>query len=92
MSKKVTFGDIHRLLEAYGFEQTSIKGKHVLFEHKASDTLLMFRPHRRNELVDAMTLSIVQKTLDARGFLESDEFEDALRQVSVDGKAKIKPE
>ena len=88
MTKKVTFGDIHRLLEELGFVQTTVKGKHVVFTHKPSDTLLIFRPHRRNERADPMTLAMVRMSLDQRGFLERDEFERALREGPA---AKAKP-
>lgn len=82
MTAKVTFGQIHRLLGRLGFVRTPVEGPHVLFEHKPSGALLVFRPHRLSERVDAMTLSIVQKTLDEYGLLDRDEFEEALRKAS----------
>ena len=90
MTKNVTFGQVHRLLDGMGFVRKPVEGKHVVFEHKPTDTLLFFRPHRLNERVDAMTLSIVQKTLDLNGFLESDQFEDALRRASANGAPKTR--
>jgi hypothetical protein len=92
MTNKVTFGDIHRLLEKYGFVQTSVDGKYVLFAHKPSGVLLTFRPHRLNERVEPMTLSIVREKLDLNGFLERDEFENALREASAKQAAKTKQE
>jgi hypothetical protein len=72
--------------------QTPVEGKHVVFEHKPSDTQLFFRPHRLNERADPMTLAIVRRALDQRGLLERDEFESALRAASANGKAKAKRE
>jgi predicted RNA binding protein YcfA (HicA-like mRNA interferase family) len=91
LTKKATFGDIHYLLEKFGFVQMPVEGKHVLFKHK-SGVLLMFRPHRLNERVDPMTLSIVRKTLDLNGFLEQDEFESALHEISANHFPKARQE
>ena len=91
-NRKVTFGDIRRLLSEYGFVQPPGDGKAVVFEHKPTNTLLFFRPHRLKERADAFCLAMVQKMLDERGILERDEFEDALRQASADGTSKAKRE
>lgn len=78
MTDQITFDQVQRLLGKVGFVRTPVKGTHVLYEHKRTGTLLAFRPHRDTESVDPMTLSIVRKTLDENGFLESDVFEQAL--------------
>ena len=88
MTKKVTFGDVHRLLKAFGFVLTPVEGSHVLFEHKASETLLPFRAHRLSERVDPVTLAIVRSVLDGRGFLDRDDFDNALQKVIANGRAK----
>lgn len=91
MAKKTTFGEIHRLLGELGFVQMPAKKPAVLFEHKASDTFFIFRPHRLTEPADAMTLSVVRKMLDEKGLLNREEFEDALHQASANGVVKDKP-
>jgi len=90
MAKKVTFGQVRRLLDELGFEKMPHKEPHVVYEHKPSDTLLFFRPHRLREDVDPMTLSIVRKTLDWKGFLEEDKFDAALRKAPANGRPKEK--
>ena len=88
--RKVTFGDIRRLLSEYGFVQLPGDGKAVVFEHKRTNTLLFFRPHRLKERADAFYLAMVEKMLDERAILERDEFEDALRQASPEATSKSK--
>jgi hypothetical protein len=94
MSKKVTFGDVHRLLTGLGFVkktgviETPLRVKFVAFEHEPSDTLLVFRAHRLNEKIDAMNLASVRFMLDARGFIERDDFDDALRDAAANGRTR----
>ncbi len=92
MTERITFGDVHHLLGEFGFEQTPVKGSHVLFEHKPSGTVVAFRPHRRNERIDPMTLAIVRSVLVENGFLEREDFETALREASANGRARAKGE
>jgi hypothetical protein len=90
MSDKVIFGDLHRLLARFNFVRVPVEGKHVLFEHKSSNTLVAFRPHRSTERVDAMTLAAVRKTLVDNGFLERDAFPQALQKAHARRKTKDK--
>ena len=90
MADKVTFGDVHRLLARFDFVRVPVEGKHVFFEHKSSNTLVAFRPHRTTELVDAMTLAAVRKTLVGNGFLERDAFPEALQEARAGRKTKDK--
>ena len=69
VADKVTFGEIRQLLNELGFVQIPARRPAVLYEHKESDTLLIFRPHRLNEPVDAVTLAVVRKFLDEKGLL-----------------------
>lgn len=90
MAERVTFGDIHRLLEKLGFVQAHIEGPHVLFEHEPSGVLLGYRPHRRGERVDPMTLSVTKKMLDLNGFVEETDFEKEVRKATPKRRAKPK--
>jgi hypothetical protein len=87
VANKVTFGEIHRLLDGLGFVQIPARRPAVLFEHKPSDTLLIFRPHRPGEQADAVTVSVVRKMLDEKGLLDREDFDEALREASANGKA-----
>ena len=89
MAEKVTFGDLHRLLEESGFEPVSVNGPYILFEHANSGALQAFRAHRANEIVDPMTLASVRKTLVGFGFIEENEFDKAVREVCAERHSKL---
>lgn len=72
MIERVTFGDVHRLLDQYGFVREPGVKRCVLFKHDESGAVLVFRPHRLSERVDPMTLSIVRWRLVWHEFLEDD--------------------
>ncbi len=90
MTKKITFDTVHRLLDRLGFVQIPAQKSAILFEHKASDTLLVFRPHKRRESIDPVTLSVVRKMLDEKGLLNREEFDEVLHGGLVNGSAKTR--
>lgn len=80
MTRKITFAELCRLLEGLDFAVIS-HPTHVLFEHVPSDTLVILRPHGPREIINATDLAVVRKTLDERGLLAADSFEDFLRKT-----------
>jgi hypothetical protein len=90
MTEKITFGDLHRLLEQYGFARLPANGPYVVFKQEASGALQAFRSHRSTELVDPMTLASVRKTVVEFGFLEDAELKAALRAAADEREAKTK--
>src|SRR2546430_507936 len=79
MTSKITFAELCRLLEAMDFGRTN-QSTHVLFEHPASSTLVVLRPYEPREVVNPVDLAVVRKTLDERGLLPADAFENFLRK------------
>jgi hypothetical protein len=90
MTDKITFGDLRRLLEERAFDQVRVDGPYVVYKHELSGALQAFRSHRPGEVVDPMTLASVRKTLVGFGFMEEDEFEQAVRNAVAERKAKAK--
>jgi hypothetical protein len=90
MTDKITFGDLHRLLEECGFEQSRVNGPYIVFHHGASGALQAFRAHRAGEQVDPMTLASVRKTLVGFGFLDEGAFEGAVRKAAGKRTARAK--
>jgi hypothetical protein len=90
VAEKITFDSVHRLLDGLGFVQIPARKSAVLFEHKASETLLVFRPHKGEESIDPVTLSVVRKMLDEKGLLDREDFDEALHGVSLNGSVKTK--
>jgi len=73
---------LRKFLVGLGFHYTRQSDCEV-FEHKGSDTLFVMRIYRANEQVNPKDLTVVQTTLDYRGFLERDAFEQALLAVKA---------
>jgi len=90
MDRRVTFGDLRGLLVECGFERVPTKEPYVVWEHRDSGVLQAFRRHRTNERADPMTIASVRKSLVANGFMEQEEFENALHESADDriGRAK----
>ena len=81
MTERITFGDVHALLTDLGFKRGHVEGKpYVLFEHKPSGVLFLFRPHRANERIDSGNLTSVRVHLVYNGFLDDDQFEAELKK------------
>ena len=62
----------------------------MVFEHKPSNTIIAFRPHRITERIDEMTLAAVRKTLVEKGFLDQEAFAGALQGARAGRKPKHK--
>jgi hypothetical protein len=90
VAEKINFDTVHRLLDELGFVQIPARESAVLFQHKASDTLLVFRPNKGGESIDPVTLSVVRKMLDEKGLLDRDEFDEVLHGTSLNGLAKTR--
>jgi hypothetical protein len=75
---KVTFAQLRQFLEGFGFEFFRLRDR-LLFEHKDSDTLFVFRRYRANEAVGEADLISVRHQLHYRGFMERDDFDEAVR-------------
>lgn len=82
MSKRVQFRDLRKFLEGLGFTYKR-QSDCVIFQHAASNTIEILRLYRANELVSPRDLAVVRGTLDYRGFIERDEFEQALLAVKA---------
>lgn len=82
MNKRAKFRELRKFLEGLGFKYVRQDDCEV-FEHKASDTLFLMRLYRANELVSAKDLAVVRTSLDYRGFVGRDAFEEALLAVKA---------
>jgi hypothetical protein len=91
MTDKVTFGDLRHLLEECDFHETPVDGPYIVYRHETSGALQAFRSHRRTERVDPMTLASVLKTLVGFGFMEEEDFGDAIREAIAERRAKANP-
>jgi hypothetical protein len=90
MTEKITFGDLRQLLTECDFAPVPVDGPYIVYKHEPSGALQAFRTHRLTELVDPMTLASVRKTLVEFGFMEEEEFEEAVRDAISERQAKSK--
>ncbi len=80
MERKISFAELRQFLERLGFTET-VHPTHVVFEHLASDSLLVFRRYRARDAVSPANLVTVRKLLDERGLVEADEFDNRWRKA-----------
>jgi len=75
------FAVLRRLLLDLDFAEKSGPGAQRIFEHPASDTILIFRPYAVNEKVNIPDVISVRKQLDERGLLAADSFDRKLQKT-----------
>ena len=80
MTNRIRFSELRQLLLDLGFLEVS-QSEQIVFGHKPSDTLFVFRPYRPADPVASYHLIDVKTMLDARGLLSADSFENHLRKA-----------
>jgi predicted RNA binding protein YcfA (HicA-like mRNA interferase family) len=80
-----TYGVFREVLLGLGFADRSVPGSHVQLEQAQSDTVVLLRPYREEEPMDAATLAGVRRILDEKGVVSRDRFDDLLQQRSLAG-------
>jgi hypothetical protein len=80
MSSRIKFSDLRKLLLAIGFNEVSTP-EAIVFGHRASDTLFVFRPYKPSEPVASHNLLDVRRMFDARGFMSADTFENRFKKT-----------
>lgn len=87
-SKKVTYDSLEQLLLHIGFIRGYTAGSHKVYEHTPSDTIILLPPSRPDEVVDAIHLLAVRKTVVERGVLDGDEFDRLLGSAETAALSK----
>ena len=80
MKNNIKFRTLRRFLLDIGFSETVLPAE-VVFHHKASDTLFVFRPYRPDDPVPSYNLVEVESMLDSRGLMSADTFADQFRRA-----------
>jgi hypothetical protein len=80
MTNKITFSKLARLLDGMDFGRAT-EPTHVLFEHPATKSIVVLRRYRPREAVSTADLITVRKTLDERGLMPAESFEDFLQKM-----------
>src|SRR4051812_30893732 len=80
-----TFTTLKRVLLDLGFQTRILPGLHVMFEHQSSDTLVILRPYRDDEVIEQGTLAGIRRLLDEKGVIDRSRLDELLREQSLAG-------
>lgn len=80
---RITFAQLRRLLLDMGFTETVTPKSHVLFVHELSGAEMAFPIYRANRLVMPHHLATARVTLDRKGLMEADDFDEFVESVSA---------
>ncbi len=80
-----TFGTIQRILLDLGFQARSVPGSHVLLERPGTDTWVLLRPYREDEVVWPPNVLSIRELLDSKGILPGERFDELVKERSLAG-------
>jgi hypothetical protein len=78
-----TFGTLRQVLIDLGFRTTTMPAGHIRFDHLPSDTLVILRPYKDDDIVDQGNLQGVRRLLDEKGVVDRNKFDELLRARSL---------
>jgi len=80
MKNEIKFRELRQLLLDLGFRE-ACEPDAVIFQHRTSDVLFVFRPYRAGDFVKEHNLIEVKDMLDARGLMSAETFEDQFKKT-----------
>lgn len=80
MKNNIKFGDLRQLLLKLEFGEYPEPAQ-IVFRHKPSGTLFVFRPYRPSDPVASYNLIEVKDMLDARGLMSAETFENQFKKT-----------
>jgi predicted RNA binding protein YcfA (HicA-like mRNA interferase family) len=83
MNDKIPYNSLRKILLDLGFVEQVVPGKHALFEHAPSGTILVYRIYRPAENITWSDHVKTRRFLDENGILDADLFEARLQQTPV---------
>jgi predicted RNA binding protein YcfA (HicA-like mRNA interferase family) len=83
VTKPVPYRRLRKLLLQLDFQETVVRGSHIVFRHPEPDTLLIYRDYRPEETISAADMAVTRRFLDAWGLVEADTFETVLEETHV---------
>lgn len=81
MRKQITFAGLERALLKTGFVVTRSNGGPKVFRHQATDTMVILPALPGERGVDAVHLVAVSRTLDEKGVIEREAFQELLEGI-----------
>jgi hypothetical protein len=80
---RIKFAQLRQLLLGLGFREVALSESAIGFQHDHSDTLIVLPTYRSNRIVLPHHLATVRMTLDAKGLMDSDDFDDAVASAGA---------
>ena len=80
MKNNIEFSELRRLLLDLDFGEYA-EPEQIVFRHKPSDTLFVFRPYGPTDPVASYNLIEVKNMLDARGLMSAETFENQFKKT-----------
>ena len=79
----ITFEELRELLLELGFSESSPQPYRIRFEHRATETVLLFRAYNSDETVNDRELVVVRRQLVDNGLIEAPAFDRFLAKASA---------
>ena len=83
MSESTTYAQMDAALRRLGFQKTEVNDGPVGYRHAPSDTVVLFKKHRPNEVVPPGTGAATRKLLIERGLVDGAQWDEMLRPVAA---------
>lgn len=83
MIEPITFGQLHGVLEQLGFRRSTGSNDYVAYRHEATDTVLHYPAHHKNDLVPTASILGTRKLLVDRGVVEAEQLENLFHAVAA---------
>jgi predicted RNA binding protein YcfA (HicA-like mRNA interferase family) len=83
MTDVIPFATLRTILGDFGFEETTIPGSHIFFEHTPSQSVLLFRLYQPEEILHPRDLAKARSFLDLKGLLGAKEFDQLVTRKSA---------
>lgn len=78
-----TYAVVNRILEDLGYTSQLVPDSHILFEFPQPNRRIVLRVYQPDDPFDLAELAHIRFSLDAWGILNSEEFDEALRERSL---------
>jgi hypothetical protein len=74
---------IQRILLDLGFQARPVPGSHVLFELPGTETWVLLRPYREDEVVWPPNVLGIRGLLESKGILPGERFDELVKEHSL---------
>jgi len=88
-NKKITHSQLIQLLANIGYRETKAPGGHLLFKHPNSDSVIMLRNARNNELILINVIASVIRTIIESRIITEEQLDNEFNMVYIKKNSKF---